>query len=159
MARSSYKSRKYKSLKDATNQLILQLGGPAAASKLCRVQTTSLFSYSDESEDNKTRFIPVDIVEALERDAENPSVTEYLAEKAGCLLWKIPEAEGSMLDVEVAKTGQHAAHLFSDWAEFLANDGVIDAKEAEELLKDNVELVRTLMRMRTELEARIASED
>jgi hypothetical protein len=159
MTKSSYKNRKYKSLKDATDQLLNQVGGTSAASKLCRVQSTSLFSYSDESDDNKTRFMPVDIVEVLEQEADIPSITEYLSEKAGCLLWKIPKEEGSMLDVEIARTGQHAAHLFSDWAEFLGNDGVIDAEEAEKLLKDNVELVRTLMRMRTELEARIASKD
>lgn len=149
-----------RSLKDATKELIERVGGFESAANFCRVQSTTLQRYTSENAEYADRFITVDVVEALEQEAGEAIVTEYLAEKAHCLLWEMPSQEvgGNSLSTSVIETGEHVAQLFKDWAKFL-EDGVIDADEAEELLVHNRTLVRTLMRMRTDLEEKITTQD
>jgi len=145
-----------RSLKTATKELIERVGGFESAANYCRVGSTTLQRYTSEKDEYKDRYIPVDVVQVLEKEASAVIVTEYLAERANCLLWKMPEREdsGNHLSTSVIETGEHVAQLFKDWAVFL-DDGVIDADEAEKLLEHNRVLVRTLMRMRTDLEAKI----
>lgn len=157
MSRAGYKPRKFRSLKEAVNGLVNAAGGIREAATSCRVQGASLFRYTDDSEENVARHMPVDIVVELEKAAGIPIVTEYLADQANCLLLPITfEVSDSDLNVDVASTGERSATLFRDWAEAVANDGVIDRFEARELLADNIELVRVLMQMRADLESRIA---
>jgi hypothetical protein len=157
MSKSAYKPRQFRSLKEAVTALVNANGGIREAAAACRVQGASLFRYTDETDENSDRHMPVDIVEALESAAGVPIVTEYLAEKAQCqLLPVIFEVTESDLNVDLANTGRRAAMLFQDWADAVANDGIIDREEAKRLLRDNIELVRTLMHMRADLEARIA---
>ncbi len=160
MAVGGYKPRQFRSLKEAERKLIDAGGGLREAAKVCRVQTTTLYRYTDDTEENKDRHMPVDVVEALEQEAGLPIVTEYLAERAVRLLLPVPaETSQTDLNIDLARTGEHVSELFRDWANAVANDGLIDRKEARQLLTDNMELVRTLMRMRSDLEARIADPD
>lgn len=161
MNTAGYKPRGFRSLKEAVNALVNAAGGIRAAAEGCRVQGATLFRYTDDSDENEDRHMPVDIVEFLEGEAKIPVVTEYLAEKAGCNLLPISLAEVSATDlnIDLAETSRHVSQLFEDWANAIANDGVIDRQEAKELLRDNIELVRILMRMRSDLEARIADPD
>lgn len=159
MSKTGYKPRKPRSLKEATAELVGAVGGFKVAAEHCRVQTASLFKYTDDSEENADRFIPVDIVQVLEAEAPYPFVTEYLADKSHYLLVPVPEDDASELTLDVIQTGEQTARLFRNWAEFIGNDGVIDKTEAHELLEVNKALVRTLMRMRTDLEVRIADPD
>lgn len=160
MGSGGYKPRKFRSLKEAVNGLVNAAGGVREAGNVCRVQTASLFRYTDDSEENQERHMPVDIVESLEKTAGIPVVTEYLADKSGChLLPIVLEVSNTDLNIDLAETAKRVAVLFQDWAEAVANDGIIDRQEAKSLLRDNIELVRTLMRMRSDLEARIADPD
>ncbi len=149
-----------RSLKDATKELVEQVGGFESAANFCRVGTTTLQRYTSDKEEYKDRYIPADVIELLEKEAAAPVVTEYLAEQANCLLWQMPDREesGNHLSTSVIETGEHVAQLFKDWAKFL-EDGVIDAIEAEKLLIHNRTLVRTLMRMRTDLEEKITNQE
>lgn len=160
MSKAGYKPRQFRSLKEALNALVNVNGGIRAAAKLCRVQGASLFRYTDDADENKDRYMPVDIVMILEKNASIPVVTEYLAEKVNCLLLPVTtETSNTDLNIDLAQTGSHAARLFQDWADAIANDGVIDREEAKTLVLDNIDLVRTLLRMRADLEARIADPD
>jgi hypothetical protein len=136
--------------------LVEAAGGIKEATSRCRVQAATLFRYTDDSEENADRHMPVDIVEALEQQSGLPVVTEYLAERSGCLLLPKPAEDAeSALSIDILETGDAVSLLFRDWAEFIGNDGVIDLGEAQKLLKDNIKLVRILLRMRMDLEARI----
>lgn len=155
-----YKPRRFRSLKEAVNGLVNAAGGMREAATACRVQAASLFRYTDDGEENQDRHMPVDIVETLEEKAGIPIVTEYLAEKAECHLLPIAlEVSNSDLNIDLAETGKRVSILFEDWVTAVADDGIIDRQEAKSLLRDNIELVRTLMRMRADLEARIADPD
>lgn len=59
-------------------------------------------------------------------------------------------------NIDLSETGKLTSNLFEDWALAVANDAIIDRKEAKDLLLDSIDLGRTLMRMRADLEARIA---
>ncbi len=156
-----YKPREFRSLKEAVTALVNAAGGIRGASDGCRVQGASLFRYTDDGEENVDRHMPVDIVAYLEEKSEIPVVTEFLAEQAGCHLIpeEISEISASDLNIDLAETSKRVSELFQHWAMAIANDGIIDRQEAQALLRDNVGLVRILMRMRSDLEARIADPD
>lgn len=69
------------------------------------------------------------------------------------------EASQSDLSIDIADTSREVARLFEDWAVAVANDGLVDRQEARNLLEHNIELVRILLRMQADLEARIADPD
>lgn len=157
MARAGYKPREFGSLKEAVNALVNLNGGIRDAAAACRVQGASLFRYTDDSDENNDRHMPVDVVAELESQAGVPIVTEYLAWKANHHLLPVAfEASQSDLNIDLVDASSEVAKLFEDWALAVANDGIIDRKEAKELLLHSIDLVRVLMRMRADLEARIA---
>ena len=156
VSKIGYKPRQPRTLKEATSLLIGAVGGLKDAAEHCRVQGTSLFRYTDDSDENSARYMPVDIVQVLEKSATFPFVTEFLATQVGYLLVPIAPDDSSELTLDVVETGEKAAQLFKSWAEFIGNDGLIDREEAHQLLRVNQALVRTLMRMRSDLEATIA---
>ncbi len=158
METGGYKPRAFRSLKEAVTALVTAAGGIRGAAEGCRVKGATLFRYTDDSEENDERHMPVDIVEYLEAKAQLPIVTEYLAERASHNLIPIAfeEASASNLNIDLADTSRHVSDLFEHWALAISDDGIIDRYEAMGLLRDNVKLVRILMRMRADLEARIA---
>ena len=156
MSGKSYKPRKPGTLKEAQSKLVDMCGGPAAAAKICRVSSTTLFNYTDDTEINLNKNMPVDIVAELESVSDYPFITEYLANNSGYIIYKVVE-EGSQsaLQSDVLETGEQVAILFREWADFIGDDGIIDKNEAQSLLNTNRFLVRVLMRMRADLIAHI----
>jgi len=151
----TYKKRKLGTLKEAQSSLVQMCGGPAAAANLCRVTSTTLFNYTDDSGININKNMPVDIVNELEAHSEFPVMTEYLADQRGYVMYKVEFADAaSKLQLDIIETGEEISKLFRDWAQFIA-DGVIDKSEARKLLKNNQELVRIMMRMRADLISQI----
>lgn len=147
-----YKRRTPGSLKEAQSELVNLCGGHGIAAANSRVSATTIFSYTDESDDNINRHMPVDVVLQLERLAKYPVVTEHLANSMGYVMYRI-EFDGTATDLHVGiiETGEEVSVLFRDWAAFISDDGIIDKNEAEKLLKDNARLVRILMKMRADL--------
>lgn len=156
-AMPAYKIRPIGTLKEAVTTLVKKAGALDAAAAASGVSKSALHRYSDPDHD---RHMPVNLVEALERIGGRPYVTEYLAAKAHHLLLPLPREESSdaRLNIDLAQTGDQVARLCRDWAAALANDDIIDSEEAKVLLKRHQELVTTLMRMRTDLEARAAQD-
>lgn len=155
----TYKKRKTGTLKEAQSALVQMCGGPAAAAEFCRVTSTTLFNYTDDSATNSSKNMPVDIVTELETRAEFPAVTEYLADQSGYIMYKVDFTDRkSQLHIDIIETGEEVSKLFRDWAQFIA-DGVIDKSEARKLLKINQDVVRTLMRMRSDLISQIDDPD
>lgn len=160
MTDRTYKKRKLGTLKEAQSALVQMCGGPAAAAEQCRVTSTTLFNYTDESDINLNKNMPVDIVKDLESKAEYPVLTEYLAGQAGYIMYRVDFSDKkSQLHLDIIETGEEIAKLFRDWADFISDDGVIDRSEARKLLKNNQDLVRILMRMRTDLISQIDNPD
>ncbi|MEP3275829.1 MAG: hypothetical protein ABJN26_19355 [Stappiaceae bacterium] len=155
----TYKKRKLGTIKEAQSELVQMCGGPAAAADLCRVTSTTLFNYTDESSTNTDKNMPVDIVKDLEAHSEYPVLTEFLADQCGYVMYKVDFIDtNSQLHIDIIETGEEISKLFRDWAKFIA-DGVIDKSEARKLLKNNQSLVRILMRMRTDLISQIDDPD
>lgn len=156
METKRYKVRTFRSLKDAETQLIRSCGGYDAATTKCRVSRTMLTRYADRNA-NPNVHMPIDVVEALEAAAGQPIVTAYLAEKLACHLVPNPKAETTPSDIHVniAKTAEHASNLFREWANALADDGYVDADEAQDLLVHADVLVRTLLIMKSDLLTRM----
>ena len=155
----TYKKRKVGTLKEAQSALVQMCGGPAAAAELCRVTSTTLFNYTDDSSTNEYKNMPVDIVKQLEAQSEYPLVTEHLADQCGYVMYKVDfEDTKSQLHIDIIETGEEISKLFRDWAQFIA-DGIIDKSEARKLLKNNQDLVRILMRMRSDLISQIDDPD
>lgn len=156
----TYKKRKLGTLKEAQSALVQMCGGPAAAAEHCRVTTTTLFNYTDDSGANLQKNMPVDVVRDLESNSEYPVLTEHLADQAGYIMYKVDFSDKkSQLHIDIVETGEEIAKLFRDWANFISDDGVIDKSEARKLLKNNQNLVRVLMRMRTDLISQIDDPD
>lgn len=130
MSKSPYKIRARGTLKEATQRLVTACGGLKAAAEGTRVSTQSLFRYTDESEENRDRFVPVDIVRQLEARCGLPVVTEFLAHAAGVGLTQAsgPVTAGDVA-VQVATAAREAADVFAAAAVGLA-DGTVTAPEA-----------------------------
>ena len=77
-------------LKRAARQLVDAVGGGARGAGLCRVRQQDLSDYGNR--DQAARFMPADVIAALEAVAPRPFVTEALAIEAGFTLFRLPDA-------------------------------------------------------------------
>lgn len=160
MAKSPYKVRRPGTLKEAVTELIDECGGLPGAAAFARVGRSHLFRYSDDSDENADKNIPVDVALALELRTGRRLVTEWLAAQHGCLLFCPEPAEDTAgIPKGVAEIAEHAAQLFHEFGAGMADAETpahIDGKEAARMLKAGEAMVRVFMALRPELLARIA---
>jgi len=124
--------------------------------KACEVSGKSkatLGRYASTAPENADRYIPVNVLLELEREATVPFVTKALAELQGMGL----DFEGDRddgpgaLNSDVIKLSQRFATLMGEYNHSMA-DGVISLNEAKRLLDETNALQQVLMDMKLHLQ-------
>ena len=134
-------------LKHHTEALVKDVG-IEAASALSGRSKASLNRYYSPLAEHADRFMPVDVVAALESASSYPHVTTALAELRGVVLShddKRPNAPGSgSVNSDVIALSQRFAMLIAEYQTAI-EDGTITANEARRLLNETVALQRVLV--------------
>ena len=148
MPKTTYKWREPGSLKQATARLIDANGGPQAAAEGCRVTAGMLFKYTDPNDENRLRFMPVDIARLLEQRCGEPIVTQFLASEAGHVLIRLDlPADIAALPSALAQAAAEASDVYRVAAMGL-KDGTIDAREAARMVAEIDEAITAFATMR-----------
>ena len=138
-------------LKWHTEALIKDLG----YLKACEVSGKSkatLGRYASTAPENADRYIPVNVLLDLEREASVPFVTKALAELQNMSLDLDEERDKSgELNSDVIKLSQRFATLMGEYNHSIA-DGVISLNEAKRLLDETNALQQVLMDMKIHLQ-------
>jgi hypothetical protein len=150
----SFHPETYGDIKTAVRALLHAVGGEAKAAEACRVSKSTLSEYANPRHGD--RHMPLDVVLELEKAARRTPVTEHLAAEHNSILLRLPEAEseGEWLDY-LAAIGKEASDVFHRTGEYLANDGDIDATEAQTLLREVDELLAAVAAMRAAVRKRL----
>ena len=138
-------------LKRHTEALIKDIG----YAKACEVSGKSkatLGRYASSMDENSDRFIPVNVLVELEREASVPFVTKALAEMQDLKIEHADrgEREGG-LNSDVIALSQRFAQLMGEYTYSMA-DGVISLNEAKRLLEETNVLQQVLMDMKLHLQ-------
>lgn len=144
----SFHPEGYGDLKTAVRALLHAAGGETRAAELCRVSKSTLSEYGNPR--YADRHIPVDVALALEKATEQTPVTEHMAVEHNAILLRLPveeEVEGVWMD-HLTRIGKEAGDVFHRTGEFLADDGAIDEREAQVLLRELDELLAATAAMR-----------
>lgn len=112
-------------------------GGSRRAADVARVGKASLFRYTDDSDDNATRHMPIDVVRALEQMCGRPVVTRFLAAETGYVMTQVPEGGQLRLDwsLRLADLAKENSDVFAKFGEILA-DGKISRLEAGQAIQE-----------------------
>lgn len=141
-------------LKHHTEALVKDVG-IEAASALCGRSKASLNRYYSELPEHSERFMPVDVVAALEAASSFPHVTTALADLRGVLLThdhQRSNAPGSgSVNSDVIALSQRFAMLMSEY-QMSMEDGKITVNEAKRMLRETSLLQQVLIDMKLHLE-------
>lgn len=140
-------------LKHHTEALVKDVGIEAASQLSGRSKATLNRYYSDLPE-HADRYMPVDVVAALEAAASFPHVTTALAELRGVVLAHSdsrPNAARGSINSDVIALSQRFAMLIAEYQSAI-EDGTISANEARRLLNETLALQRVLLDMKLNLE-------
>lgn len=140
-------------LKKHAEALVKDVGIEAAASLSGKSKATLGRYYSDDPE-HGDRFMPIDVVAALEAAARFPHVTAALADLRGITLSynddKRNESKGGV-NSDVVTLSQRFAMLMAEYNASIA-DGKISVNEAKRLLTETLAIQRVLLEMKLHLE-------
>lgn len=150
----SFHPETYGDIKTAVRELLHAVGGEAKAAQACRVSKSTLSEYANPR--HAERHMPLDVVLALEKAANETPVTEHLAAEHNSILLRLPES-GDELEWlgHLAIIGKEASDVFHRTSEYLADDGDIDATEAQILLREVDELLAAVAAMRAAVRRRL----
>ena len=155
-------------LKKHTEALVKDVGIEAACQITGKSKATLGRYYSDNSE-HTDRFMPVDAVAKLEKEASYPHVTSALAELKGIALSYLKNitlsygttagsnsdgsntARSGGVNADVIALSQRFAFLMSEYQTAI-EDGIITVNEAKRLLRETVMLQHVLLDMKLHLE-------
>ncbi|MEL6640149.1 MAG: hypothetical protein AAFP98_02355 [Pseudomonadota bacterium] len=139
-------------LKKHTEALVKDVGIERACTLTGRSKAT-LGRYYSDSDEHADRFMPVDAVAALEKEASYPHVTSALAEMRGITMSyndEKPNSQGG-INSDVIMLSQRFAMLMSEYNQSI-EDGIISANEAKRLLRETLALQKVLVDMKLHLE-------
>ncbi|GAA6195327.1 hypothetical protein [Pseudophaeobacter sp.] len=147
-------------LKKHTEALVKDVGIEAACQITGKSKATLGRYYSDNSE-HTDRFMPVDAVAKLEKEASYPHVTSALADlknitlsygtTAGSNSDGSNTARSGGVNADVIALSQRFAFLMSEYQTAI-EDGIITVNEAKRLLRETVMLQHVLLDMKLHLE-------
>lgn len=141
-------------LKKHTESLVKDVGIETACTLTGKSKATLGRYYSDNDE-HHDRFMPIDAVVALEREASYPHVTSALAELQGIAISYNERRSNSEpsggVNNDVIALSQRFAMLMSEYHQSI-EDGVITINEAKRLLRETLALQQVLVEMKLHLE-------
>ena len=147
-------------LKKHTEALVKDVGIEAACQITGKSKATLGRYYADNSE-HTDRFMPVDAVAKLEKEASYPHVTSALADlknitlsygtTAGSNSDGSNTARSGGVNADVIALSQRFAFLMSEYQTAI-EDGIITVNEAKRLLRETVMLQHVLLDMKLHLE-------
>jgi hypothetical protein len=141
-------------LKKHTEALVKDVGIEAACALTGKSKATLGRYYSDNDE-HDDRFMPIDVVAALESAARFPHVTSALADLRGITLsydLERKNAQGSGgVNSDVVALSQRFAMLMGEY-HVAIGDGVISVNEAKRLLRETLAIQQVLLEMKLSLE-------
>ncbi|MCV2880554.1 hypothetical protein [Actibacterium sp. XHP0104] len=141
-------------LKKHTEALVKDVGIETACRLTGRSKAT-LGRYYSDSEEHTDRFMPIDAVASLEKEARFPHVTTALAELQGITLSYNEGAkkntETGGVNSDVVALSQRFAMLMAEYNQSI-EDGIITINEAKRLLRETNALQHVLLDMKLHLE-------
>lgn len=140
-------------LKKHSEALVKDVGIEAACAVTGKSKAT-LGRYYSDSDEHADRFMPIDVVAALEGAAGFPHVTAALADLRGITLSyghdHAPNRKGGV-NADVVKLSQRFAMLMAEYNQAI-EDGRITINEAKRLLSETLALQQVLLDMKLALE-------
>ncbi|WP_137110137.1 hypothetical protein [Rhodobacter sp. SY28-1] len=140
-------------LKKHTEALVKDVGIEAACEITGKSKATLGRYYSDSGE-HDDRFMPIDVVAALEEASRFPHVTAALADLRGITLSYDGEkrnATSSGVNQDVVALAQRFGMLMAEYNQAIG-DGKISINEAKRLLRETLAIQQVLLEMKLNLE-------
>lgn len=140
-------------LKKHSEALVKDVGIEAAAA-LCGKSKATLGRYYSDDPDHAERFMPIDVVAALESAARFPHVTAALADIRGITLshdGPHSNAGAGGVNSDVVALSQRFAMLMAEYNQSI-EDGKISINEAKRLLTETLAIQKVLIDMKLHLE-------
>jgi len=140
-------------LKRHTEALVKDVGIEAAA-RLCGKSKATLGRYYSADAEHADRYMPIDVVAALETAAGFPHVTAALADLRGITLSHSPDKRNSAkggVNSDVVALSQRFAMLMAEYNSSI-EDGRISINEAKRLLTETLAIQHVLIDMKLHLE-------
>jgi hypothetical protein len=141
MAGGLQKPRMPGSLKEAVADLVAACGHQSDVASLVRVSRSQLNRYTDDSDENASAHMPVDIVLALERHCGNPIVTRFLASNQARALVDINVTESrAAYPLVLSRIGRETGRLFAQATAAMA-DGKLNERETGKVRREALALM------------------
>ncbi|NUB44343.1 hypothetical protein GEU84_008110 [Fertoebacter nigrum] len=140
-------------LKKHSEALVKDVGIEASCALTGKSKAT-LGRYYSEQDEHDDRFMPIDVVAALEGAARFPHVTSALADLRGITLSYDAEKRNSAsggVNADVVALAQRFAMLMAEYNQAIG-DGVISGNEARRLLRETLAIQQVLLDMKLNLE-------
>lgn len=140
-------------LRKHTEALVKDVGIEAACAATGKSKAT-LGRYYSDSDEHADRFMPIDVVAALEGAARFPHVTAALADLRGITMAYDEErrnARSSGVNEDVVALAQRFAMLMGEYNSAIG-DGKISINEAKRLLRETSAIQQVLLEMKLNLE-------
>ncbi|MFZ1727131.1 MAG: hypothetical protein WBO29_00985 [Albidovulum sp.] len=140
-------------LKKHSEALVKDVGIEAAA-ELCGKSKATLGRYYSGDAEHADRFMPIDVVAALEAAARFPHVTVALADLRGITLSYDQDrrnAGAGGVNADVVALSQRFAMLMGEYNQSI-QDGRITINESKRLLAETLAIQRVLLEMKLHLE-------
>ncbi|WP_371135158.1 hypothetical protein [Tabrizicola sp.] len=140
-------------LKKHTEALVKDVGIESACAITGKSKAT-LGRYYSDSDEHDDRFMPIDVVAALESSSRFPHVTAALADLRGITLSYDGEkrnASSSGVNQDVVALAQRFGMLMAEYNQAIG-DGKISVNEAKRLLRETLAIQQVLLEMKLNLE-------
>jgi len=144
-------------LKKHTEALVKDVGIESACALTGKSKAT-LGRYYSDADEHGDRFMPIDVVAALEAGARFPHVTSALADLRGITLSYDAtkhNASSKGVNQDVVALAQRFAMLMSEYNQAIG-DGKISVNEAKRLLRETLALQQVLLDMKLNLEDEVS---
>ncbi|WP_022704360.1 hypothetical protein [Pseudorhodobacter ferrugineus] len=140
-------------LKKHTEALVKDVGIEAAC-ELSGKSKATIGRYYSDADEHSDRFMPVDVVAALEAAASFPHVTSALADLRGITMAYDGAKRNSKslgINSDVVMLSQRFAMLMGEYNNAIS-DGKISINEAKRLLRETLSIQQVLLEMKLNLE-------